>query len=115
LEQARGRRPKYEALALLTRSSALLLRSARSSSAAESHQAAIMDLREAVAIARSVGDPALFVRAASALLAVDGNDVLATEARAAAQHILGHLPTPEMQQRFTSAEPVRALGQLVLA
>jgi class 3 adenylate cyclase/tetratricopeptide (TPR) repeat protein len=104
LGQARGRRPKYEVLALTTHAEALA-RLGRT-------HAALRDLHEAVGTARSVGDPALFVHAASPLLTREGSDALANEARTAATQILGHLPTHQMRQRFQSAEPVRALGPL---
>jgi tetratricopeptide (TPR) repeat protein len=107
LEQARGRRPKYEVLGLLTRGAGLadLGRST----------AAIADAREAVRVARSVADPALFLRSASALLAIDGDDALATEASATAQRIWSRLPTPEMRDRFSAADAVRRLGRLITA
>jgi class 3 adenylate cyclase/tetratricopeptide (TPR) repeat protein len=101
LRQARGRRPKYEALALVTRAAALV--------EVGRTTAAIKDLGEAVRVARSIADPALFLRGASALLAIEADDALATEARATARHILGRLPTHEMRQRFQSADPVRRL------
>jgi class 3 adenylate cyclase len=104
LRQARGRRPKYEVLALITRAEALH-RGRRTA-------AALSDLREALGVARALGDPALFVRTASALLSLDGSDGLATEARLAATQIVNHLPTHQMRERFQSAETVRALGPL---
>ncbi len=105
LAQARGRRPKYEALALVTRASGLI--------GLGRTNAALPDLREAVRVARSVGDPALFVRSASALLAVDGDDDLLREASTAAQHIVSRLPTPEMRTRFQAAEAVSRLAAAV--
>ena len=104
LDHASGRRPKYEVLALITRAAALS-RLGRTS-------AAIADLEHAVAQARGVADPALFVRATSALLSLDGNDGRAREARGAAASILAHLPLPSMRERFLAAEPVQAIGPL---
>ncbi|HYW89071.1 MAG TPA: tetratricopeptide repeat protein, partial [Chloroflexota bacterium] len=92
IDQARGRRPKYEALGLVTRASAM--------ASLGRTPAALQTLRAAVDIARSLGDPALFLRGATALLAIDGDDGLAAEADSAAQHIVSHLPTPEMRERF---------------
>jgi tetratricopeptide (TPR) repeat protein len=105
LQQARGRRPKYEVLGLVTRASGLISLGRTTG--------ALPDLREAVRVARTVGDPALFLRGASALLAVDGDDALAAETRTAARSILSRLPTPEMRARFEAADPVRRLGSLV--
>jgi hypothetical protein len=60
-------------------------------------------------VARPAGSPALFLRPATALLALDGDDALAAEARAAADRITAALPDPEMRRRFEAAEPVRFL------
>jgi class 3 adenylate cyclase/tetratricopeptide (TPR) repeat protein len=104
LGQARGRRPKYEVLALTTRAEALANLGRTT--------AALNDLREAVSAARTLADPALFVHAASGLLSRDGSDALAGEARSVATGILSRLPTHQMRERFQSAEAVRALGPL---
>jgi tetratricopeptide (TPR) repeat protein len=92
---------KYQTLALWTRARALAALS-------RTHQA-IADLREAVVLARGIADPALFLRAASALLALEGDDGLATEACQAAGRIAGALPDPDMRRRFEAADPVRLL------
>jgi tetratricopeptide (TPR) repeat protein len=105
LEQARGRRPKYEVLGLVTRASGLV-KLGRTIDA-------LNDLRDAVRLARTVGDPALFVRSASALLAVDGDDAVLADARSAARHILSRLPTEDLRRRFQAAEPVQRLGSVV--
>ena len=104
LRQAHGRRPKYEVLALATRASALVGLGRASG--------AVMDLRAAVRVARAVADPALFVRSASALLAIDGDDALAAETRVTAEHMLSRMPTEEMRERFLAADAVRRLGAL---
>src|SRR5262249_45119422 len=96
LRQAHGRRPKYEALGLGTRAAASISLGRRAP--------AVRDLRSAVQVARIVGDPALFLRSAAALLAVDGDDALLREARTTAETILSHLPTAEMRKRFQSAD-----------
>jgi hypothetical protein len=54
----------------------------------------------------------MFLHTAAALLALDGDDTLAAEARAAAHRILAALPDAEMRRRFEAAEPVRLLGDL---
>ncbi len=56
-----------------------------------------------------MGDPALFLRTAAALLALDGDDALAIEARAAAVRITEALPDRDTRQCFEAAEPVRRL------
>jgi tetratricopeptide (TPR) repeat protein len=100
--QSRGKRAKYEALGLVSRAQALI--------ALGRTKEAVADLREAVRVARPVGDPALLLRTATPLLAVDGNDPLAAEVLTAAKRIDAALPTEEMRQRFRAAEPVRRLG-----
>jgi hypothetical protein len=96
--RARGR-PKYEVFGLTARAAQLL--------ALGRAKDAVADLRRSVALARQVGDPALLLRPAAALLAIDGNDTLAAEARAAADRIAAALRDAEMRQRFEQAEPVR--------
>jgi hypothetical protein len=77
--------------------------------------AAIVDLQTAVKQARRTGDPAMYVRAAAGLLAIDGSDVLLAEARAAVARIAEALPNVEMQRRFQDAEPVRTIVRLARA
>ena len=96
-----SRRRKYVVIGLGTR--------ARIYAATGRVKDAVVDLRRAVKLARGVGDPAQFVRAAAALLAIDGDDVLAAEARAAADRILAALPDEAMRRRFYEAELVRGL------
>ena len=60
----------------------------------------IAELRFALQLARPVGDPAMFLRVAQPLLALDGDDLLAREAKHARQRILAALPTDVMRQRF---------------
>ena len=95
-----GHRPKYEALGCNTRAQALL--------ALGRTTEAIADLRRAVTLARSVDDPALLLRPAAGLLAVDGDDALAAEAGAAVRRIVGALPDGDMRRSFEAAEPIRA-------
>jgi hypothetical protein len=52
------------------------------------------------------------LRAAGALLIIDGDDVLEEHARTVAGSILKRLPTHEIRQRFQAAEVVRRLGRL---
>jgi tetratricopeptide (TPR) repeat protein len=101
--RARGR-PKYVVAGLETRGQALV--------SLDRKPEAIAGFREAVQIARAMGDPALFLRAAFPLLVTDGNDALLAEARATAAQIAAELPTDEMRRRFAAAEPVRHLGPL---
>jgi hypothetical protein len=95
---------KYQVLGLGTRAQAL-------AGLGRTHEA-IADLRSVVDLARPVGDPAMFLRAATGLLALDGDDTLAAEARAAADSIAAALPDAEMRRRFAEAEPVRLLDRL---
>jgi hypothetical protein len=57
-----------------------------------------------------VGDPALFLRASTALLAIAGDDALAAEARATASAIAAALPDGDLRGRFAASETVRILG-----
>ncbi len=65
----------------------------------------IETLRTAVAVARPVGDPSLFLRAAVALLDLDGDDVLAAEAAATVGRIACTLPDARMRDCFESGLP----------
>jgi DNA-binding CsgD family transcriptional regulator/tetratricopeptide (TPR) repeat protein len=96
-------RPKYQALALETRGKALIGLGRK--------RDGLKDLRQAVEVARPVGDPAMFLRAAAELLAFDGDDALVTEAYDAAGRIAAELPE-EMLPGFLDAEPVRLVYKL---
>jgi tetratricopeptide (TPR) repeat protein len=105
IDQSRARgRVKYHAVGLETRAGAL--------AALGRTREAIADLRNAVELTRPTGDPAMFLRAATGLLALDGDDALAGEARAAADSIALALPDAEMRRRFQEAELVRLLDRL---
>jgi tetratricopeptide (TPR) repeat protein len=102
IEQCRLRgRIKYEAIGLTTRAGAL--------AALGRTTPALADLQGALALARQMGDPALFLRCASALLPVGGTEVLAVEARATVQRIVAALPDDTLRRSFEAAEAVRAL------
>jgi class 3 adenylate cyclase/tetratricopeptide (TPR) repeat protein len=101
--RARGR-PKYWALGLETRARSLLSLGRK--------QQAVRDLRKAVSLARKIGDPALFLRAATTLLGVEGSDKLLLDTRQTARRILENLPDADMRRQFEAAEPVRRLGSL---
>jgi tetratricopeptide (TPR) repeat protein len=97
-------RVKYQVAGLRARGQALV-------ALARTHEA-IAALRSAVELARTLGDPATFLRAASSLLPLAGDGDLAAEARAAANSIAAALPDERMRHRFLDAEPVRLLGGL---
>jgi DNA-binding SARP family transcriptional activator len=99
-------RTKYEAIALTTRGHALV--------AVGRTTDALGDFRRAVELARQIGAPALFVRAASLLLPLDGNDALEVEAQAAIRQILAALPDNTLRHSFEVAEPVRAVRRVTL-
>jgi tetratricopeptide (TPR) repeat protein len=99
---ARGR-VKYEVAGLGSRGQAL--------AALGRAKEAIAELRRPVAAARPVDDPAMFLGAATALLAIEGDDALAAEARSAADRIAAALPDEAMRRRFEAAAPVRRLRQ----
>jgi class 3 adenylate cyclase/tetratricopeptide (TPR) repeat protein/transcriptional regulator with XRE-family HTH domain len=100
--QARGR-VKYHAFGLETRARALNVLGRK--------HAAIAEARQAVNLIRPIESPALFLRAAVALIELDGDDALLEEARAAAQRIVAALPNDELIRRFEAADPVRLLGR----
>jgi class 3 adenylate cyclase/tetratricopeptide (TPR) repeat protein len=100
--RARGR-AKYLVMGLETRARAL--------AGLGRKVEAIKDLQPAVQSARAMGDPALFLRAATTLLTTAGEDSLVQEARAIARRIRDELDTG-MRRQFESAEPVRMLGAL---
>jgi ATP/maltotriose-dependent transcriptional regulator MalT len=100
IERARSLgRPKYEALSLAAHGRALVGLGRK--------REAIADLQHAVAVCRPIGNPAMLVRMAASLLAVEGDAALATEARQAADRVLGALPDEDMRRGFGAAEAVR--------
>jgi tetratricopeptide (TPR) repeat protein len=98
------RRPKYEALGLITAAHAL-------NGLGRTHQA-IEKARSAITVARPTADPALLLQAADALLALDGNDPLADEARGLTSRILAALPDETMRSRFTNSEVAQRIRRL---
>jgi len=102
---ARGR-VKYQVAGLGTRGQAL-------AATGRTHEA-IAELRSAVDLARPIGDPAMFLRAAAGLLAVEGDDRLAAEALATANRIRATLPDAEMRRRFEDAEVLQSLRRMGL-
>ncbi len=97
-------RVKYQVAGMETRAKAL-------SSLDRKHEA-IASLHSALELARPVGNPVMFLRAAASLLALDGDNALLAEARTTARRIIETLPDEEMIRCFTVAEPVRVLGTL---
>jgi len=105
IEQCRRcSRTKYEALALVTRAHARLRR--------DQTVEAIADARYAVNVARRTGDPALLLRASDTMLALDGSDALAAEAKGAIATILAGLPDGVTKQRFNDSEIVSRIRKL---
>jgi hypothetical protein len=98
------RRTKYEALGLITSATALH----RLGRTLEG----ITDARHALAVARRTSDPALILQAIDTLLALDGDDQLAAEARALNGRILAALPDETMRRRFTQSEVVQRILRL---
>jgi tetratricopeptide (TPR) repeat protein len=92
-------RPKYEAFGLVARG--------RAAAVAGRHAAARDDLLAAVALARRIGDPALVLHVANACLAIDDDDRLREDARAAAASIVAALPDDAMRRRVEQADPLR--------
>jgi tetratricopeptide (TPR) repeat protein len=104
IAQARLRgRVKYEVLGMQTHAQAL--------AAQGRTKGAIAELRAAIALARPMGDPALFLRVVAALLAIEGHDALLTEARATVERIATALPG-DLRPTFLHADTVRLVARL---
>jgi len=102
IEYWRGNgRIKYEALGLVT--------AARALRALDRTREAIAHARDALAVARPSADPALVLWTLNALLALDGDDALAGEARTVSAAIKLELPDESMQRRFDESELVQAI------
>jgi tetratricopeptide (TPR) repeat protein/predicted Ser/Thr protein kinase len=100
IEDSRARsRLKYEILGLITR--------ARARQAQDQITAAREDASRAVSLARTLGDPIVRLSALNALLAMDGTDELADEARASVARIVQHLDDQQLRQSFLMSELVR--------
>ncbi len=97
-------RPKYEALGLMTRARAL-------HGVGRTYDA-VVDAREGVRVARRTADPALLLLALDALLALDGDDASAAEARALDAQISSALPDQRMQQRFSESEVAQRVRRI---
>lgn len=105
VDQSRTRsRPKYEALGLITR--------ARAHGALGHTRAAIADGKTAVSVADGTGDPALLLLALDLLIAFEGSDELAAQARAVTDRIESALPDELMRQCFSDAEVVRRIRRM---
>jgi tetratricopeptide (TPR) repeat protein len=96
-----SQRVKYQALGLEVR--------ARAHRGLGHDQLAIRDLNTGLALARTLGDPALFLRLATALLAFDGDEALEAEARLTMERVLAALPEGETRRAFLAAAPLRLL------
>jgi class 3 adenylate cyclase/tetratricopeptide (TPR) repeat protein len=103
IAQSLHRRAKYLVLGVETRARALAGLGRKIE--------AIKDLRQAVQSARKMGDPAVFLRTATTLLATEGEDSVLQETRATARRIRDQLDA-EMRRHFESAQQVLLLGPL---
>lgn len=100
-QSRRTGRVKYEARGLEIRAQALV--------ALGRTREAIPLLQHAVDLVRATGDPTMFLRAATALLSVSGDDALFAEAQARAQAIVQALPDEHLIRCFLHVEAVRPL------
>jgi tetratricopeptide (TPR) repeat protein len=94
-------RLKYQARGLEIRARAL-------AALGRTHEAIAL-LQNAVDLVRATEDPAMFLRAATALLSLAGDDALFAEARAKAQAIVQALPDENLLRCFRAAGAVRPL------
>jgi len=102
IEYWRGNeRIKYEALGQIT--------AARALATLGRTREATAHARDALVVARRSSDPALLLWALNLLLALDGDDALAGEARTVSAAIRLELPDESMQRRFEESELVHAI------
>jgi tetratricopeptide (TPR) repeat protein len=105
---AQGRatgRVKYEILGLEAQAKA-------HAALGRQHQA-IGQLRSAIELARSIGNPAMFLRVAISLLMIESDEALAAEARAAISRISAALPDEQLRRCFQLSEPVQWLHRAI--
>jgi tetratricopeptide (TPR) repeat protein len=100
-QSRRTGRLKYEACGLEIRARALAV-------LGRTHEAIAL-LQNAVDLARATGDPAMFLRAATALLSLAGNDALLAEAQDRTRAIVQALPNDDLTRHFLHAEAITAL------
>lgn len=99
LEQSRSKkRKKYEAYARITLGGQLAATGRKTE--------ALKELSTATALAYQLGNPALHVLAAAALLATEPHDDAAAASRSSVKRVLASLPDPTMRSRFLDARPV---------
>jgi hypothetical protein len=91
-------RPKYVALGLMTR--------AHARKRAGDMPQAITDANRSVDIARTLGDPAVLLKALNVSIDLDGNDALTREARACHERILSHVDDAGLREHFLASELV---------
>jgi tetratricopeptide (TPR) repeat protein len=104
IAQARQRgRVKYEVLGMQTYAQAV--------AGLGRTKEAIAELRAAINRARPIGDPALFLRIAAALLTIEGDDALLAEAQAAVERIVLSLPD-DLRHILLDAEPAQLVARL---
>jgi tetratricopeptide (TPR) repeat protein len=101
--QARGR-VKYHILGLDTYARALLK--------LKRTPEAIAALQEALVLARRLGDLTVFLRPASTLLSIEGDDALHAEVQTTLENLLNAIPTPEMRRIFEEAELIQQIAAL---
>jgi tetratricopeptide (TPR) repeat protein len=95
IDQSRARhRPKYEALALVTRARAAQRLGARS---------AVKDGRAAVAVGRRLADPAVLLECVIGLLDIEGTDALLEEARRTAQRMVDAVSNESLRSALVAA------------
>jgi len=98
IELNHAKKVKYEAAALDTRAKALHALGRTSE--------AIADFRRAVQLVRPTGNPAMLLRAAAGLLALDGDDPLLADASTVVARISRALPEGQMQRAFEASGAV---------
>jgi DNA-binding winged helix-turn-helix (wHTH) protein/tetratricopeptide (TPR) repeat protein len=105
IERSRSKgRPKYEALALVTRT--------RAYGASGRTALGIVDANGAVAIAERIDDPALLLLCLDALITLEGTDSLVARARTTIDRISDAIGTSDLRRAFLGSEIVRRVRKL---
>lgn len=99
-------RPKYQALCLEAKAAALAGQNRR-------HEG-IAELQSALKLLKMSGEPAILLRVAASLLALDGSDQLLRTATTVADMLAENIPNAIMRQRFEAAEQVQLIRSLTL-
>jgi tetratricopeptide (TPR) repeat protein len=100
IEQSRSRRPKYLVLGLAAGAQARLQLGDR--------EQARSQIGEALKVARTIGDPAVTLRALAAHIALDGSDALVEDAQQTTDCMLREISDKRLRARFLASDLANA-------